>query len=87
MSLREVGTERPKRHTIAGRNKIREVILPLLDDEDRAALLEWLNDPDWSNHMIAETMRSYAKEKQNLDYSCSHTVVQKYREQEGLAWD
>lgn len=87
MSLRDVGNERKNQPGTAGRNKIRDVILPALGDEDRAALLDWLADPEWSNHMIAESLHAFARAERKYNLSASHTVVQKYREQEGLVWD
>lgn len=74
-------------------NKLRDVIIPNMDDTivdeesgltDRQALLQWLADPSWSGHMISETLHSYAKEHGDYRLTTSHSVVERYREQEGL---
>ena len=88
MSLAETGNARraraPKGGKAKGANKT-DAVLSVLDDEDRDTLLAWLRDPEWSNYMIAESMASYTRARNDGgDYTLSHPTIKAWRQREGI---
>ena len=67
-----------------GYSKLDRVLVEM-PPQDRKVLQSWLKDPLWTDNAIAEALSDWARDNDRRELKCSHGVVMRWRELNGVA--
>jgi len=63
----------------AGYSKL-DRVLEEMPDKDAAVLRSWLEDPQWTDNAIADSLSGWAADNDRRELKCSHGVIMRWRE-------